>query len=109
MWALTHSRSVSIAVTSVCNALGKSSASRKKIQLSLASESGADDESTSRRTIGISRLFCPAACASSCKHMLEAIESGVITKTKAVAWSIAATISFIHSAVGAMPSQSTHV
>src|SRR5262245_24300884 len=91
------------------NASEKSSCSRRKIQLRADSSGGVLAGSTSRYTIGMSRLLCLTACASSNLQTFETTESGLRTNVKALADSIFKYASLSHSAVDGMSFQSTQV
>ncbi len=90
-------------------AASKLSASRAKTQFNFASGSGTAFASTSRAMIGIIRLLCETACASSFPQISEVTESGESTKTKVSAPSIAGKIACMNSSAGRMPCQSTQV
>ncbi len=80
-----------------------------KTQFNFASGSGTAFASTSRAMIGIMRLLCETACASSFPQISEVTESGESTKTKVSAPSIAGKIACMNSSAGRMPCQSTQV
>ncbi|HMB35329.1 MAG TPA: hypothetical protein VKV41_14905 [Methylomirabilota bacterium] len=98
-----------MASTSSSTLRSKSSDGRMKIQLSLESDSGAPAASMSSAMTGMRRLFCATAWSISCRHTVDAMDAGLMTNTKACAASMAARIFAIHSSVGRMPCQSTHV
>ncbi len=91
VWLRTWSRSVSSASFSALNARMKSSLSRKNSQLCEA-RSGCSSvrSSTSRRRIGTSFLLCLTACSISRRQISETAESGLMTNTNALAFSMPA-------------------
>src|SRR6266511_1518449 len=105
--ASSHSRSVSIASIRSSTECSKSSASRKKIQFGASSSARTFVPSSSRRRIGIRRLFWRTAWSSSSPQTSELAKSGLSTASTVRADSTPASILARQSAVLRMSSQST--